>query len=66
MGGQENKYKRGSPNNAIKENEGASKCTPFEALIRPWNRPVLVRDLMKNFCVKFLNFQSSESVSLKL
>ena len=29
MGGQENKYKRGSPNNAIKENEGASKGTPF-------------------------------------
>ena len=36
MGGQENRYDRGSPNNATKENEGASQGTPFEALIRPW------------------------------
>ena len=26
------------PNNAIKENEGASRATLFEALIRRWNR----------------------------
>ena len=47
MGGQENKYSRGSPNNAIKENERASKGTPFEALIRPWNRRLFSKGFNK-------------------
>ena len=47
MGGQENKHKRGSPNNASKENGGASKGTPFEAFIRPWNRPLFSKGFNK-------------------
>ena len=56
MGGQENKYKRGSPNNAIKENEGASKCTPFEALIRPWNRPVFSKGFNEELLCEIFKF----------
>ena len=48
--------KRGSPSNAIKENEGASKGTPVEALIRPWNRAVLNKGFNKNFPLNIFQF----------
>ena len=34
-------------NNAIKGNEGASKATPFEALIGPWNRRLFSKGFNK-------------------
>ena len=58
-------YKRGSPKNAIKENEGASKGTPFEALIACGIDRFLVRDLIKNCPLQFLHFQSSLSLRLQ-
>ena len=67
MQGQENEYKRGSPNNAFKENGGASKGVffwGFDSTMQPSR--FLVRDLRKIFLLKFSNFQSSESLSLKL
>ena len=56
MGGQENKSKRGSPNNAIKENEGASKGTLFEALIRPWTRPLFSKRFNKELSSGIFRF----------
>ena len=56
MGGQENKCKRGSPNSAIKENEGASKGTPFEALIRPLNRPLFSKGFNKELFSEIFRF----------
>ena len=39
---------------AIKENEGASTATPFEALIGRWNRQLFSKGLNKElFCWKF-------------
>ena len=56
MGGQKNEHKRGSPNNAIKENGGASKGTPFEALIRPWNRAVFSKGFNKELSSEIFKF----------
>ena len=41
--------KENQQNNAIKENEGASKATPFEALIGRWNRQLFRKGVNREF-----------------